>query len=68
MCIRDSSFIRLGIEYGIDSGIIDPIQSNIEQILELDIKKPNVNFAIKMLLGEDEFCINYITAFRNGNL
>tara|TARA_B100001750_G_C15508812_1_gene602228 strand:+ start:575 stop:1606 length:1032 start_codon:yes stop_codon:yes gene_type:complete len=64
----NDSFIRLSIEYGIDSGIIDPIQSNIEQILQLDLKKPNVNLATKMLLGEDEFCINYISAFRNGDL
>ena len=61
-------FIRLAIEHGSDSGIIDPLNNKISRIIRLDTKSDPVRLATAMLLGDDEFCINYIKAYREGGL
>ena len=61
-------FIHLALEAGIDSGIIDPLQTNIESALELDTSSEAVGLTIDMLLGRDDFCMNYIQAYRDGRL
>ena len=62
------AFIHLALEAGIDSGIIDPVQCNIEAILDLDIESEGIHLAREVLLGQDEFCVNYIQAWRDGRL
>ena len=64
----NDTFIHLAIEAGIDSGIIDPIQSKIDQAFSLDITSERVRLASDMLLGQDDFCMNYIKAYRDGRL
>ncbi len=64
----NDTFIYLGLEAGIDSGIIDPIQSKLPAIFDLDVESERVKFAMDMLLGKDDFCMNYIQAFRDGKL
>ena len=64
----NDTFIHLGLEAGIDAGIIDPIQSKIEEVLNLDVDSEAVRLAREMLLGHDEFCVNYIQAWREGKL
>ena len=64
----NDTFIHLGLEAGIDSGIVDPIQSKIEQVFNLDIDSGSVRMAREMLLGRDEFCMNYIQAWREKTL
>ena len=62
------AFIHLGLEAGIDSGIVDPVQCNIQAILDLDIESEPIRLAREVLLGEDEFCVNYLQAWRAGRL
>ncbi len=64
----NDTFIKLSIAAGIDTGIIDPVQSNIGAILELDTDREPVRLAQEMLLGHDDYCANYIQAWRGGLL
>lgn len=61
-------FLRLAIDNGADSGIIDPVRLDIDKILSLDMDSKPVQIATEMLMGNDDFCMNYITAFRAGEL
>ena len=61
-------FVRLAIEHGADSGIIDPVQTRISRVFDMDMSSRPVKIARDMLMGQDEFCVNYISAFRSGNL
>ncbi len=62
------AFIHLALEAGIDAGIVDPVQCDIQAILELDVESEPVRLARDVLLGEDEFCIKYLKAWRDGRL
>ncbi|MCX8212911.1 MAG: dihydropteroate synthase [SAR202 cluster bacterium] len=64
----NDTFIYMALEAGIDSGIIDPIQSNMGTVFDLDTSSEPVKLAIDMLSGSDDFCMNYIQAFRDGKL
>ena len=61
-------YLRLAIDHGADSGIIDPIHTDIDAVLALDMESKPVQIATDMLMGNDDFCMNYITAFRSGEL
>lgn len=61
-------FVHLAIERGLDSGIIDPLPSSIQKVLDLDTESEPVKLAIDMLRGNDDFCMNFIQAFRDGRL
>ena len=64
----NQTFIHLALEAGIDAGIIDPIQTKLSTVFNLNTDSEPVRFASDMLLGHDEFCMKYIEAFRNGRL
>ncbi len=64
----NETFVRLAVEAGADSGIIDPIQVKVDRAMSLDLEVPQVRFAVDLLEGRDDFAMNYITAFRNGEL
>ena len=64
----NDTFIYLSLEAGIDSGIIDPVQSKIAEVFNLKVDTEAVRYAREMLLGEDEYCVNFIQAFREGKL
>ena len=66
--VLNFAFIHLAIEAGIDSGIIDPVQCNIEQILDLDTTSEPIRLALDVLLGKDDFCTRYLQAWRGGRL
>ena len=61
-------FIYLCIQNGIDSGIIDPVQTNIRNVFELDLSSNAFKITSEMLLGNDDFCMNYLDSFRSGDL
>jgi hypothetical protein len=58
----------MGLEAGLDTGIIDPVQSKIGSAFKLDTESEPIRLVIDMLLGKDDFCMNYIQAFRDGKL
>ena len=64
----NDTFIRLCMGSGVDSGILNPIESRIDRIESLDMKTDRVMLAADMLLGKDPFCMNFIQAFRDGRL
>ena len=64
----NEAFVRLAIEAGADSGIIDPIQVKVARAMELDMESPRVRYAVDLLKGRDDFAMNYITAYRSGEL
>ena len=64
----NEAFVRLAIEAGADSGIIDPVQVKVERAMGLDMESPRVRYAVDLLKGRDDFAMNYITAYRGGEL
>ena len=64
----NEAFVKLAVEAGADSGIIDPIQVKIDRAMALDMDSPRVRYAVDLLEGRDDFAMNYITAYRNGEL
>lgn len=61
-------FIMLAIEAGADSGIIDPIASDPRKIFSMDRQSKPYKLTEDMLLGRDEYCANFIKAYRKGEL
>lgn len=61
-------FVMLAIEAGADSGIIDPVTSDPRKILSMDQRSKPYKLAEDMLLGRDEYCTNFIKAYRKGEL
>ena len=43
-------------------------ESDIEKIQNMDLDCGPVKIASQMLLGHDEYCMNFISQFREGNL
>jgi 5-methyltetrahydrofolate--homocysteine methyltransferase len=64
----NEAFIYLGLEAGIDAGIMDPIQTKLSSVFDLDTGSERVKIAMDMLLGNDDFCLNFIQAHRDGRL
>lgn len=61
-------FLYLAIESGADSGIIDPLTTSAERSQKIDLESGPVKLAMELLQGNDDFAMNYITAFRAGEL
>ncbi len=61
-------FLYLALEYGVDSGIINPVETKIRRVMALDLESPPARTTLDLLRGEDDFCMNYIAAFRAGEL
>ena len=64
----NQAFIRLAIDAGVDAGLIDPVQTKLQAVFDLDLDSERVRFATDMLLGKDEFCMSFIQAHRDGRL
>ena len=61
-------FLRLAIDAGADSGILDPVTSHIDSVLGLDRSTRHYRLAEDLLLGNDEYCAAFIRAHRKGEL
>jgi cobalamin-dependent methionine synthase I len=64
----NETFIVLAVEAGIDGAIIDPVQSKLADVLAQDRTAEPFVLARAMLAGEDDYCANYLKAFRAGRL
>ncbi len=60
----NDSFLRLAIEHGADSGIINPLETSAKGAFELDLASEPVKVAMDMLLGNDEYCTKFLAAYR----
>lgn len=58
-------FARLCLDAGCDGGIVDPAQINDKALANLDFTDESFRLARELLLGNDEYGMNYITAFRD---
>ena len=54
--IVNQAFVVLAMNAGMDSAVLDPLNQDLMGMI----------FATESLLGEDEMCIEYITAYRAG--
>jgi cobalamin-dependent methionine synthase I len=61
-------YLRLAMDHGADSGIVDPLHLDVDKILAMDMESKPVQITLDMLMGNDDFCMNYISAFRSGEL
>lgn len=57
-------FARLCLEAGCDGGIVDPAQINLSILHNIDFGDETCRLARELLLGEDEYGMNFITASR----
>jgi 5-methyltetrahydrofolate corrinoid/iron sulfur protein methyltransferase len=61
-------FIDLAAEAGFDSGIIDPVASDLGRVFTLDRETDAWRLAADLLLGRDMFGGEFVGAFRAGRL
>ncbi|MCE9614321.1 MAG: dihydropteroate synthase [Lentisphaerae bacterium] len=61
-------FTWLAVQAGADSGIVDPAHINGKILSGLDPKAEDFELARAMLMGEDEYGMNFITATRDGRI
>lgn len=61
-------FTHLAVEAGADGGIVDPIQINADILNSLDLESEGFRLAKALLMGEDEFGTEFITAAREGRI
>lgn len=66
--LLNDTFIDLCAEAGIDSGIIDPVASDLPRVFSADRDSEAYRLAADMLLGRDPFGGEYVAAFREGRL
>jgi len=62
------AFIRLAVEAGVDSGIVDPVATDLSHILLTAEQTKPYQLARDMLLGLDRNCKNFLRAYRKGEL
>ena len=61
-------FTYLCVEQGCDGGIVDPRHINDEVLNSLDTTTEAFQLAKALLVGEDEYGMNYIRAARKGKI
>jgi cobalamin-dependent methionine synthase I len=66
--LLNDTFIDLATDAGIDSGIIDPVASDLARVFAADRDSEPYKLAADMLLGRDAFGGEYVLAFREGRL
>jgi 5-methyltetrahydrofolate--homocysteine methyltransferase len=64
----NQTFTALAIDAGVDGAIMDPVQARLADILGLDRTSEPCALAGAMLLGDDDYCVNYLRAWREGRL
>ncbi|GMQ94246.1 MAG: hypothetical protein BMS9Abin12_1732 [Acidimicrobiia bacterium] len=66
--IINDVFLRLAVDAGADSGIIDPVLGRVSDVLSIDPDSPSYRLAEDVLMGRDEDCSAYIRAWRQKQL
>jgi 5-methyltetrahydrofolate--homocysteine methyltransferase len=56
--LLNRTFLAMAVAKGLDAAIIDPLNQEMRSAL----------FAAQALIGEDDFCMDYIKAYRKGTL
>ena len=66
--VINQTFTYLAVEAGADGGIVDPAQINLKMLQTLDTASEGFLLAKALLLGEDEYGMDFITAAREGKI
>lgn len=66
--LLNDTFVALGMDAGVDSGIIDPIALDVERVRAMDRGAKPFRMAAEVLTGVDLFAMEYLTAHRAGEL
>jgi 5-methyltetrahydrofolate--homocysteine methyltransferase len=61
-------FLNLAVEAGADSGIVDPVASNLNRVFLADKESRPYQLALDLLLGREDGCVTYLQAYRDGEL
>jgi 5-methyltetrahydrofolate--homocysteine methyltransferase len=61
-------FIALAVEAGADSGIVDPVASDLGRVFAMDRGSQGYRLAADLLLGRDLYGADFMAAFRRGEL
>lgn len=61
-------FVALGMDNGIDSGIIDPVTLNVAAVRAMDRDTKPFRMAADVLNGADLFAMEFLEAYRAGEL
>ena len=64
----NQDFTYLAVEAGADGGIVDPMHINAGVVNGMDPESEAFKLAKALLMGEDDFGMNFITATRDGTL
>ena len=64
----NEAFLRLAVEAGADSGIMDPVQNDPVSALTTSKPSRGVTLATDVVLGQDADCATYIKAWRKKEL
>ncbi|MEG3581735.1 MAG: dihydropteroate synthase [Chloroflexota bacterium] len=59
-------FIYICLQRGLDSGIVDPVQIKMNDIINIDETSADFKVTENMLRGRDDFCMEFITYCREG--
>lgn len=66
--LLNDAFIDLAAEAGIDSGIVDPVASDLGRVFGADRSAEGHRLAADLLLGRDPYGAEFMAAFRAGRL
>ncbi len=61
-------FIDLAVEAGADSGIVDPVASDLGRVFAIDRESEGYRLAADLLLGRDLYGGDFLAAYRRGEL
>lgn len=64
----NEAFLNLAVEAGADSGIVDPVTTNLNRVFVADKSSRPYRLALDMLRGGDPGCTNFLDAYREGEL
>jgi 5-methyltetrahydrofolate--homocysteine methyltransferase len=66
--VINQAFAKICLDAGCDGGIVDPLHINDETLAAVDFNNKATSLAQELLMGNDEYGMNYISAFREGNV
>jgi hypothetical protein len=61
-------FVALGLDHGVDSGIIDPVTLDVTKVRAMDRDARPFRMAADVLTGVDLFAMDFLEAYRAGEL
>jgi 5-methyltetrahydrofolate corrinoid/iron sulfur protein methyltransferase len=61
-------FVDMAVEAGADSGIVDPVASDLDRVFAQDRESPAYRLAADLLTGADQYGMAFLAAYRRGEI